>query len=228
MDSGRVKQTVRKFRKEFAIKEVTPAVLEEVFEKQGFTVIEFNSVVNDPDVTTVIRSLGLSEMTARSNGFLYVDRSYRLVFVNDKLSEKERLLVLAHEEGHYYCGHTSRSPVVGRSVEEEYEANEFAHFLLKNTIPDKGRAFVRRHWKPFAAGGAALVLAAGGGFAARKAHDRSLYEGEFYVTETGEKYHLKNCVTIEGSEVRRLTKEDVLSGNYEPCSVCQPQQSHEK
>ena len=56
----------------------------------------------------------------------------------------------------------------------------------------------------------------------KKYHDRKIYEGNYYVTVHGEKYHLRNCMTIEGHYVRRLTKKDIESGEYEPCSVCIP------
>ena len=61
--------------------------------------------------------------------------------------------------------------------------------------------------------------------ASKEYHDRQLYEGEYYVTMHGEKYHLENCVTIQEHETRRLTKEDVESGKYEPCSVCLPEKN---
>ena len=219
-----VRRRVQSFRRQFLLKEVTADSLMEVFRKQGFTVIEFNPVVNDEDVSTVIRNLGLEEMIRKSSGFLYTDSLYRLVFLNEKLTEEEKLLVLAHEEGHYYCGHTQNGSIIGRNVAEEYEANEFAHYLLRGTAAGRLKKSAAKHKKGVLIGAAALALIGGGGAAVREYREQVLYEGTYYVTVHGEKYHLENCVTIQGHETRRLTKEDIESGRYEPCSVCMPDQ----
>ena len=85
----------------------------------------------------MIDSLGVQDMISHSNGFLYTDSNYHLVFLNEKLNAQERLVVLAHEEGHYYCGHTNIREIIGRSVIEEQEANEFSHFLLHGTVKSR-------------------------------------------------------------------------------------------
>ena len=222
MNTAEIKKRVKTFQKEFGLKDVTADVLADVFRKQGFTIIEYNPVINDEDVTTVIHNLGLEEMTSCTNGFLYTDANYRLVFINDKLNMAERLLVLAHEEGHYYCGHMDNKTIVGHTVIEEHEANEFSHFLLKTRVGKEIKGFIYRHRKPLVIGTVIAGLAAGGGIASREYQERQLYEGEYYVTMHGEKYHLEGCVTIQGHEIRRLTKEDVELGKYEPGNVCQP------
>lgn len=222
MDFGTVKKKVENFRTEYGIKQaVDSEILEDIFEKQGFTVIDFYHTVNDPDVQVLIDSLNISELAGRSEGFLYIDPNFRLVFVHGKLSADERRIVLAHEEGHYYCGHGAIKEV-GRDVIEEYEANEFAHYLLTGSFGTRVKADARRHKKKIAAAAIAVSIIFGGLYAAKEYHERQLYEGEYYVTMHGEKYHLENCVTIQEHTVRRLTKEDVESGWYSPCSVCQP------
>ena len=222
MNPAKSKKHVRGFKREYALHRISEAVLEDVFERQGFTIIPFNPVVNDPDVETVICSLGLQDMVAQTNGFLYVDENYRLVFVNEKLSEEEKLLVLAHEQGHYYCGHMNFVTRLGRSVEEEFEANEFAHYLLRRTASDRVREWIRRHRVRIVVMLVLMFLIAGGIWLYRDYRERRLYEGEYYVTMHGEKYHVRNCVVIEGHPVRRLEKKDVESGKYEPCSLCLP------
>ena len=222
MNSVEIKKQAKSFLTEYGIKEITADALEKAFKLQGFTVIEYNPVTNDEDVTTVIHNLGLEEMVSHTNGFLYVDTNYRLVFINEKLNEAERLLVLAHEEGHYYLGHMENKSIVGHVVTEEYEANEFTHFILKRSIWKSIKGFASRRRKPLIIGTIVAGLIAGAGYASKEYQDRQLYEGEYYVTTHGEKYHLEGCVTIEGHETRRLTKEDVEEGKYEPCSVCQP------
>lgn len=78
--ASEIKQIVNLFRKEFQITEITYRIPRQIFEEQGFTVIEFNPVYNDSDVSTIIRNLGLEDNILHSKGFLYVDSNYRLVF----------------------------------------------------------------------------------------------------------------------------------------------------
>lgn len=221
MKASDIRRKVREFRREYGLHEITSENLEDVFAQQGFTIIHFNPVLNDPDIETVINSFNLQDMIRNSNGFLYLDQNHRLVFLNENLSGSERRIVLAHEQGHYCCGH-SHSDVVGRNVSEEYEANEFAHYLLAGTISDRLRATACKHRKKIGLFILIALIAVVSGFAMNEYKEHKIFEGEYYVTEHGEKYHLKGCVTIEGHKTRRLTKEDVKSGKYEPCSVCQP------
>lgn len=91
-----IKRKVRRFRREYNIRSCTLPALTQAFEKQGFTIIWFNPVLNDKDVETVVHALGLEERIARSNGFIYIDRNYRLLFVNESLTDQEKILVMAH------------------------------------------------------------------------------------------------------------------------------------
>lgn len=134
MNNADVKKLVRRFRSEFGVSDVTRHSLEDAFERQGFTIIDYNPISNDVDKETVIENLGLAEMILHENSFLYADSNYRLVFVNEKVNEEERRIVLAHEEGHYYCGHAFTKNVIGHNVIEEHEANEFAHYLLQENF----------------------------------------------------------------------------------------------
>ena len=73
MNTSDIRKVVTKFRKEYDIQNVTVSVLEDVFRRQGVIIIDFNPAVNDPDVTTIIDSLGHQEMISYSNGFVYLD-----------------------------------------------------------------------------------------------------------------------------------------------------------
>ena len=220
MNVHEIRRKAKEFRKESGIKEISSGSLVKAIERYGFTVIEYNPVVNDHDVETLIRYLNLAQMIAKSNGFLVADQNYRLIFINEKLSDAEKKFVLEHEIGHYCCGHTSYATVIGRNVSEEYEASEFAHYLLQETLTERCSYLWNRYrkWLIMILMTVLVTTAAGVGW--REYRERELYENEYYVTATGMKYHLKNCVTIEGHKVRRLTKKDVESGLYEPCGVC--------
>ena len=222
MNSSEIKKLVRRYRTEFGIRQATAEALEDAFRKQGFTIIEYEPSLQDLDVRTVVQNLGLEDMVKRTNGFLFVDKRYRLIFLHEGLSGKEKKLILAHEEGHYYCRHITQNNVIGRSVTEEYEANEFAHFLLQEDICTKAVRIAQKHKKQLLIGCAVVIAFIMIAVFSKGYHDRQIYEGEFYVTMHGEKYHREGCVTIQGHETRRLTKEDAENGAYEPCGVCRP------
>lgn len=131
MTIAAVDKEVLHFRKEYKIKKATYPVLSEIAEKTGYTVILFRSFQNDANVDQLINALGFSNDLLKSRGFTYSSGEFRLVFINDGLSDKEKTIVLSHELGHIVLGHVGRAPVIGHDVQEEFEANEFSTFLLK-------------------------------------------------------------------------------------------------
>ena len=91
-----------------------------------------------------------------------------------------------------------------KAVEQEHEANEFAHFLLKDKTGSKSRA------KIIAAICALLiVVGAGIGIALKTQHDAAVYTDDLYRTETGSKYHLRDCM-IHPSKPRILSTHEVV------------------
>ena len=211
---------------------VTAAGLQDAVEAMGYMVIFFRPGDNSPAVETVIETLALTGMTASSKAFTYADGSYRLVFCHADLSEDERRMVLAHEAGHIFLNHLSHAPVLGRDVTEEYEANEFAHYLLRRS--GGVREWFRGHRRLAVAAAALLLVAAAGVLLwkhlprqtqeVRQLPDAVAYYGDYYVTATGNKFHRAECSFITGGKhaegVRRLTVDDYESGRYSPCSRC--------
>ena len=87
----------RKFLLEYHVASLNVDSLQEILSKQGYTVIEFNHLQNTAAVEQLLKALHLTETAARLKGFTYADINFRLVFVHEGLSEKEKLNVLAHE-----------------------------------------------------------------------------------------------------------------------------------
>ena len=224
MTSREIKRKVKEFCKEFQIQELTPAALCKAMERQGYTVVAFHHLDNEEPVSSLIEALHLSDLVDRSKGFTYADRDFRAVFVHEELSEREKLMVLAHEEGHIFCGHLASVPVLGKDVQEEFEANEFAHYLLHQA--DVRRAVLRPkdRKKALLAGFLALLaVCAVLAYFIFKPSDRPVY-ADYYVTETGFKYHKKECIFVKGKDnARPITEEEYNSGDYSPCSVCMPE-----
>lgn len=223
MDSREIKLKARKFIKEFDVHELNYGTLKSAIESQGYTLVEYNHIFNDEDVSKLIEALKLSDNTIRSRGFTYADQNYRIVFVHEDLSDAEKLVVLSHEAGHIYLGHMSSTPVIGRDVQEEHEANEFSHFLMNQGKLDKANLWVRRHKTATILIVAILALLVTAGIVLSKIHTEKSYYGEYYITESGNKYHEKDCIFVKDkTNTHRMTIEEFESGEYEPCGICLP------
>ncbi len=218
-----VKKVSAQFRKKYKIKSVTCSVLLSVLEEQGYTVIPFRASHNDADVAQVIDNLNLNELAATSSGFTYADDRLRLVFVKEELSDEEKRIVLAHEEGHIFNEHFNVCSVVGQGVLQEHEANEFAHYLLYPSRSEQSKQWMYRRRKAISVLAACLLVFALGISVFSLSIKADSYYGEYYVTENGGKYHRKECIYIKNKKnIHRLTKEEYESGEYEACKVCLP------
>jgi hypothetical protein len=209
------------FRKKFRLNTINSATLSEALKEQGYIIIEFNGIHDKNAVVELIDALQLKGMVAQSRCFTYHDENYRLVFLHEDLNDEERTIVLAHEAGHIWNRHMNQGNVIGTDVVQEFEANEFAHYLLL------GRTRNRR--KCFLIAAACIVLAIMCAviiLLAKQKHDQAHYTEDLYRVSDGKKYHLRDCTYIKDrKDVTRLTWAEYESGEYEPCSVCKPEQS---
>lgn len=148
--------------------------------------------------------------------FTYQDEKFRLVFLNRDLNDEEALIVLAHEEGHIWHNHLVRESVFGSEVKQEFEANEFVHYLLSD---DESKR--RKQMKIFLACFVTIILIVGGCFVSKFVEERRSYTDNYYKTRSGTKYHIEGCVYLKNkSDVQKLSKEEFDSGMYEPCASC--------
>lgn len=218
-----IKKSVALFKKKYKLTEITEKTICDTLENQGYTVVYFNTIVNDDNVTQIITNLKLDDFIVNHKGFTYTNDKYRLVFINEDLSDEERLMVLAHEVGHIICEHMSCQPVIGQDVKQEHEANEFAHYLLHPDKTEKTKVWFKHHKKLVIALCACVLLIAIGVTAFSFVSKEKTYYGEYYITTTGNKYHEKDCIFVKNKDnIRRLTKEEFESGDYEPCKTCLP------
>ncbi len=212
------KKKAAEFRRKYRLKVVSSASLREVLVTQGYTIVEFNGIDEKKEVASLIDALHLQDYISHSRGFTYQDDKYRIIFIHEDLNEEELCIVLAHEEGHIWNGHMVQNSVFGTDVVQEYEANEFAHHLLKDKTGKKKRTklIVAIY---------VLVIFVGTGtiIAIRQNYDKTVYTEDLYRTETGGKYHVRDCMYIKDkTNVYRLTQEEFNSGEYEPCEACMP------
>lgn len=223
--SNAIKKTVNQFIKQHHITTINYSILKEVVKTIGFTIIEFNNIFNDKDVETVIQNLDLGDTVLRSRGFTYADKNYRLLFINEDLSNDEKLYVISHELGHIVCNHYSNSPIIGRDVKEEHEANEFSHYLLKQNFFRNLKLTITERKKVVTLAAVSLVAILVIIVTGIAINRKQSYYGDFYITTTGDKYHRAECIHVKNNNhVERLTKEQFESEEYEPCRTCLPQE----
>ena len=127
-----IRRAVNDFKKKYSIKSVTSDAMKETIEDQGYTIVEFGTL-NDDNVQVLIDELDLQKYIDSAACFIYQDEKIRLLFLNRDLSEEESIVVLSHEEGHIWLDHSIRNSAFGTDVKQEYEANEFVHYLLKKS-----------------------------------------------------------------------------------------------
>ena len=223
MTNREIQKKVKQFKRKFGLLDCNYAALEKATEKQGYTIVEFNHISNNESVRTLVDSLGLQEYVSHSKGFTYADKNYRIVFIHEDLNEEEKTKVLAHENGHIYLGHFSSSQVIGKDVQEEYEANEFAHYLQTDSVATKMQNGLIKHKKTWLAVVAIVLVLAVALAIFGYIEKEKQYYGEYYITETGSKYHERDCIFVKDkTNTQRLTVEQFESGEYAPCATCLP------
>lgn len=215
------KQAAKAFRKKYGL--LTPSLNEvkNIIRSQGYSIVEFNAIFNDEDVALIIENLGLDNLISERKGFTYADSKNRLVFVHEDLSEDEKRSVLFHEEGHIFCGHIEENTYLGRDIQQEVEASEFAYCLQHPKTTDKGAFFVKKNkvWLSIVSVILVVSLISFAWFM----REKELY-GNYVITDTGNKYHQSECIHVKNKmNTHRLTVEQFESGEYEPCGTCLPQ-----
>ncbi len=215
------KQAAKVFRKKYGILKPSLDEIKDIICSQGYSIVEFNAIFNDEDVALIIEKLRLDDLVSERRSFVYADVNNRLVFVHEDLSEDEKLSVLLHEEGHVFCGHVEENTYLGRDVQQELEANEFAYCLCNPATTDKCVFFVKKNkiWLSIIA----VILVVGLIGVRWFVREKALY-GDFVVTDSGNKYHQSECIHVKNkTNTHRLTVEQFKSGDYEPCGSCLPQ-----
>ncbi len=212
------KKQAAEFKRKHNIKAITSESLIRALNEQGYTVIEFNGIADAEDVVALRDALGVGAYMKQSRCFTYRDDKYRLVFINENLNEDEKQVALAHEEGHIWNDHLTKDSIIGNDVIQEHQANEFAHYLLKDKDGKHRRARIIAIFSLIT-----ILICVLAVICIKTQHDEGVYTEDLYRTESGEKYHLRNCMYLENrKDVYRLTKEEFESGEYEPCEACKP------
>ena len=223
MSSERViKAKVKDMLSHYKLSKVTLDNLVYIIEDKGFEIIEYVNGENSSS-TRLIQRLALENYALANKAFTYQCGVSRFVFVNENLSVTEKLYALAHEVGHIFCGHLKEGNIEC-SVEEEYEANEFAHAILHPSVWTTILQWMKERKKSVCIAIAFLLVVCIGVGIFTHIHRQQSYYGEYYITDSGHKYHEKECIFVKDkTNVERLTEEQYYSGEYEPCQICLPE-----
>lgn len=123
-----IRRAAIKFYKSLDRKLTSQAVVS-VLNKDGYDVIFFNT----PEGDTALKAYGLFEYSKTTDAFTFCNKT-KIVFVNEKLTEPDRLRVLLHEAGHIKLGHIDTDDVhQSDNPIMEAEANAFMLEVMSPT-----------------------------------------------------------------------------------------------
>ena len=197
----------------------------QLFSQYGFDVIDYDLPEQSQYVAALIEKLSLQKFVQQRTAFVYQRQEIKLVFVYEQMTAEEKLYALSHELGHIVCRHLRAGQGGHYTIEEEQEANEFAHYLLHPPLLSQGKIWCVNHKRAMVKALLCLVAVTLAVFFVAWHQQQRLYYGAYYVTEYGEKYHVKDCRYIQDKpNVHRLTKEEYASGDYTPCQICMKKQ----
>jgi len=207
---------------EFRTSKINLDILVAIINNRGFDIIDFLPKHNPDEIEIMISELDIATQIQNQLGFVCSTENLKLVFIREDLDENEKCIVLAHELGHIECNHLSNYHTDEYSVQQEYEANEFAHYLLNPSLSVTILSYLGAHKIITTIVASLLILLAVGGILLKEYNESCYYEN-YYVSESGERYHIKECYYIsDRDDVHRITKEEFESGEYTPCKVCIP------
>ncbi len=224
------KDKALRFLHRYSVGTINLEKIYDILKVQEYRVVRYNTFEENASVEMLLSELELKEYSLRNKAFTYKNGSIKIVFIDDSLLEEEKLYALVHEEGHIFCGHMERNTCSALNVEDEHEANEFAHYVLNPPAVFRIGRTIRTHKRIAIVAVSILVLAVlipivGVNTQAVLLRNSNEYTKtlDYYVTESGEKYHREDCRIIQGKDnVRRITEEEYDSEKYEPCKVCKP------
>ena len=218
------KRLAHRFLKEYKVKEISLNRITEIIRSQGYKIIRFGKAYNDENIEILINGLELNGYVQACSAFTYSDDKYRLVFLEDNISDEEALILLTHEEGHIYSEHFGETVIAGQNTLDEFEANEFTHYVLHPTAINKAITFVSKNKIVSTILSIFIVLIIGGSIATPIVLKHQTYYGNYYVSPSGTRYHKENCFYIRDKQTKkRVTKEDIENRHLEPCKVCLPE-----
>lgn len=210
-----IKQEVKKFKRENGIR-MTPNInelIDIIHRKYGFTTYGYHK---DEEKLHETKNYDISRQRP---AFSYSGKGKRCVFYNDHLSDKDIILLLAHELGHLHYNHLRRSiDSSDTPIYKEWQAHIFAGYLLDQE--DK-YTVIRKIMLAIVIGVACFSL---GTLCAKPAEQTQTSRSEdyVYITPSGHSYHAENCQYGKIYRNSFLIRRSDAEEHFLPCDQCNP------
>lgn len=217
------KRQAKNFISEFNITEINSETLKKAIEECGYKIIRYRPHFNKDNIYALMEKLDVIEFATGEKAFTYADSKNRFVFLCEDLSEEESCILLSHEAGHVYLKHlNNKNALPGQDITNEYEANEFSHYLLKKSLFRKMYFNFKKNKSKYITAmiiSAAILCSAiifSNVFSPKK-------ESYYYVTQNGEKYHRESCIYIKDKKnIKKYKIDELKEMGFSPCGVCNP------
>ena len=176
-----------------------------------------------------LRSMGCESKALSCPSFLLDSQYAKLIFVDGRRSESEKIQLALHEIGHIVLKHLDSKK---DAIEAEIEADVYICEVQKY-LNFKRAIFQIINWiaQKFVTVLATLIILIVEMYlnikgttpqnliADSSASDICVVSAmDYYITPHGQKYHNLNCSYIKNRKCRLLTTDEL--SDYEPCSVC--------
>ena len=198
-----------------------------IIESKGFSVILFRKEKNTDKVNELISKLHIEDSISGHNCFTYINNSLKFVFINETLSQKEKICLLCHEIGHIFDNNINTKSEYTKIMQEEF-ANEFSHYFQHPGLITRLRILLKMKRFAVISFLLILVLAVSGyryyiGEAQNKIVTTVKINSveKYYVTTGGKKYHHGFCPSVKyKTNLIEYTLDEVIEKGYTPCRSC--------
>ena len=203
----------KKFIKTFGLKRnYTTEGLTKILEKQGFSLYEYSLFSNKTKQLFV--RLDCFETATVNCSFSISSDEANLCCIKNYLSEKEKAILLLHENLHIFMGDVKKDCPISPFQEKTVTDLHFIVDFILNT-----RRYVRVLL-------AVLITALFLGTAHHFTYSKT--EAYYYVTPSGTHYHKEDCDEIlTNPNAYSISAEDARK-SYLPCSKCKPDKKVKK
>ena len=207
-------KTAKKFIKTFGLKRnYTTEGLTKILEKQGFLLYEYSLFSNKTKQLFV--KLRCTETATADNSFSVCSDDVRLCCIRKSVTEKEKAILLLHENLHIFMGDVKKDSVTS-PIQEKTVTD--LHFIIDFIL--NARRYVQ-----LTAVILATALMLGGIHHFTYSKSTGSY---FYVTPSGTHYHKEDCdEVISNPKSYKIPADDAFK-SYLPCSKCKPDKKGSK
>lgn len=124
-----IKKLAKQTFEKYSINKVTPEIIKDVINAQGFTVIKYSLTEPSEQTTRLMQTLSVLQYASFHNSFTYSGLSKKIVFIRSDISEDEYFYLLILELGRILTHTEKTDNLIGVTVPEASKACEFAYHI---------------------------------------------------------------------------------------------------